>query len=91
MPKIPIVPRPSAGGDAFATLPPEQADGIRRLEARDAQLNTGFALSEAWLAGMTELQDVAEAPDGTPSGFARDFLLRADKMRSDALTRAPAD
>ena len=90
MPKIPILPQAPGSDDEFAALPPEQADGLRRLEARDNSLGAGLALSEAWLAGLDELQDAADAPDGTPAGFARDFLLRADKARAATLTRLPA-
>ena len=39
MPKIPVLPQAgSTGRDDLSGLSPAQAEGVRRLEARDAQL-----------------------------------------------------
>ena len=77
--------------DPLDGLLPGAASGVRRLEARDARLASDVSLSEQWLSGVTALRDASDAPEGAPPGFARAFLLRADKARAEALRLAPPD
>ena len=89
MPKIPVLPQAgAAGSDDLSGLSPEQAAGVRRLEARDAQLERGLAVASAWRAGHEALRDTEDAPDAAGPGFARSFLSAFDRERADALKAA---
>jgi hypothetical protein len=97
MPRIPILPPLEAmsggagTGDSPAPLPPEAADGLRRLEARTARIDQGLAVSQNWLSAVDRLAQASDAPEGPSPGFTRSFLDETDRDRAAALDTFPPD
>jgi hypothetical protein len=96
LPRIPIVrPPEDAGGqgtgDGPGTLPPDEAAGLRTLEARTARIDRELAVSQSWLAGLTRLAEAEDAPEGPSPGFTRSFLEETDRERSLVLKPLPLD
>ena len=94
MPRIPIIRPPEEAvsretGDGPHMLPPEEAAGLRTLEARTARIDRELAVSQSWLAGLTRLAAAEDAPEGPSPGFMRNFLEETDRERALILKPLP--
>ena len=94
MPRIPIIRPPEDSvsretGDGSDMLPPEEAAGLRTLEARTARIDRELAVSQSWLAGLTRLAAAEDAPEGPSPGFMRNFLEETDRERALILKPLP--
>jgi hypothetical protein len=78
-------------GDGPGTLPPDEAAGLRTLEARTARIDRELAVSQSWLAGLTRLAETEDAPEGPSPGFTRSFLEETDRERTLILKPLPLD